>query len=332
MKRLLAAGAAVLFCAPAFADITFTPRVSYYFDNILQRSSGINLEAGPEAQAEVDEANALLQDLFGPDAGIAFDDFDVGFTAEQISVPMYGGSFSIGNDRHSLTVTGLYGERTGSISSILTSTITTTASGFVAEDLITATSSGRSESERLDIEATYQRRLNESFALIAGVRYERIENAELVNTVASTTANGANLVNLLLGGLDLDLSVESLTSERTTSYTTELMSARIGASAYAPINQNFGAFMIGMFHVSRLPATTVEGVDSLSGPFRSENFSRDETSLGPDVALGLQYYLSERLSLDLRYRATVYYPVSSGYSSSDSRINHGASLGFAIRL
>jgi hypothetical protein len=40
------------------------------------------------------------------------------------------------------------------------------------------------------------------------------------------------------------------------------------------------------------------------------------------------YRLSDRFGIDLRYRATVYFPISGPNDFKDARVNHGAGLGF----
>lgn len=332
MKKLVSVAGALLFSLQSMADVTITPRVSYFFDNALQRSSDVDGIQQSELAAAGAEADALLKQIYGPDASYSYEEANFGTQAEQISVPMYGGSISFGSDRTQFTLTGLTGDTSQGLEATGNARTAATVNGFIAEDLITMNTNGQGDIKRLDIEATIQHRLNESFALIGGVRYERLETDQVVSSIGYGSLNTVNLLNLINGIPDIDLTLSSTLGERTYTATDELYSARFGASAYAPIGRNSGAFLIGMLHVSHQPESSITLVDSQTGPAEFENLFEDETTAGPDVSVGLQFGLSENVSIDLRYRATVYFPISSSKGTNDSRINHGASLGFSIRL
>ena len=332
MKKLLVAACVLLCSVQSFAEVTLTPRISYYFDNVLQRTSDIDNSQEEVLNEAAQQTETLLQDIYGPDASFGFDDFNFGTQADQISLLMYGGSISIGGDTTQFTLTGLYGDTTQNLVSTTSATSTTTILGLQAEDIVLSTSQGRTDSERIDIEATIQHRVSETVALVGGIRYERLKNDGLITTDGVSSVNNLNLINLIEGIPQIDLTLLRVPSERTYTSTDELYSARFGASAYSPFGRNSGAFLVGMLHVSHQPAPRATGVDSVTGPYVQEGLISDETSIGPDLSVGIQWGISENVSLDLRYRATVYFPVSSGKSSSDSRINHGASLGLSFRL
>ncbi len=332
MKKLAVATCLSLCCVPSFADITFTPRVTYYFDNVLQRTSEISVAPDADSLTLIDETNELLQDLYGPDASFELDEFAFGTAADQISILMYGGSVTFGGDRTQVTLTALYGDTDQTVNSSGSAITRTTIQGLQAEDAFITNAFGNTESERLDIEVTIQRRLNETLALVGGVRYERLDNDNVINTDSVFSQNNLNLINIVDGVPLIDLSLQRGSSERVFESTDELFSARFGASAYAPISRNTGAFLIGMLHASYQPSETISGTDTIIGEFSLDGLVEDETTIGPDLTVGIQHSFSERVSLDLRYRATVYFPVSSGKSTDDSRINHGASLGLSFRL
>ena len=331
IKPVIAAGA-LLFSIQALADVTITPRFSYFFDNSLQRTSDVDGIQESVLEAAGAEADALLKEVYGPDAFYRYDEANFGTQAEQISLAMVGGSISFGSDRTQFTFTGLIGDTSQGQTSLVNARTSTGVNGFLAEDLIVTTSQGQAEVERLDIEATIQHRLNETFALVGGARYERLETDQVIFSDGFGSLNGVNLLNLINGIPELDLTLARAPIERTANFTDELYSVRFGASAYAPMGRNSGAFLIGMLHVSHQPDADISVVDSVTGPIDFESIIGDETTAGPDVSVGLQFGLSENVSLDLRYRATVYFPISSSKGTDDSRINHGASLGLSIRL
>lgn len=119
MKRsalLLAVICTGLIAAPAHADVIIGPRVAYYFDNSNLRTSSI---AGGVQDIDVLFDEVLLQTIeaIAPGEAVAIAQQDgIGVLADQIAVPMYGATLNFGDDRDRFTVTGLYGQGSGSFS------------------------------------------------------------------------------------------------------------------------------------------------------------------------------------------------------------------------
>ncbi|MEO1221573.1 MAG: hypothetical protein AAFY42_09540, partial [Pseudomonadota bacterium] len=113
-------------------------------------------------------------------------------------------------------------------------------------------------------------------------------------------------------------------------------SARAGATLFAPFGDNAVAFANGMFHASYQPAYTARiitrPVSFAADDVNSDFENPDEISIGPDIAVGAQFILSNSLALDVRYRAVLFFPISGDQSFSDARVNHGLNLGLSLRL
>jgi hypothetical protein len=178
-KQLALASLAVLAAAaatPARADVVIGPRVSYYFDNSNLRTTGIDagLEEG-DALAPADIA--VLRTAFGVEPELASIGESEGVLADQIGYPMVGAMVNFGDDRDRFTLTAMYGSGEGDValSAAVSRTLTPGDSQFV--DLLNFDAKAVSNTDRLDVELTWQRRQSESFALLGGLRYERLESS-----------------------------------------------------------------------------------------------------------------------------------------------------------
>ncbi|MEC7624689.1 MAG: hypothetical protein VYA25_10960, partial [Pseudomonadota bacterium] len=179
MQRSYVMAGAVLATAlatPAQADVVIGPRVSYYFDNSNLRTTGIDagLEEG-DALAPADIA--VLRTAFGVEPELASIGESEGVLADQIGYPMVGAMVNFGDDRDRFTLTAMYGSGEGDValSAAVSRTLTLGDSQFV--DLLNFDAKAVSNTDRLDVEFTWQRRQSESFALLAGLRYERLESS-----------------------------------------------------------------------------------------------------------------------------------------------------------
>jgi hypothetical protein len=191
-----------------------------------------------------------------------------------------------------------------------------------------ATTRSEVEIDRTDFEFTFQHRLNETFALIGGLRVEEsVVDIATVSTMQRSD-NSATLVNLLLGDpIDLDLA-EPLALSGEGRGKSRVYSLRFGAAAYASLGENNVFFASGLLHVSHETGdgevfTNTPGLpaDAIQNPIADEDY------IGPDLTIGFVRRIGERFDFDVRYRATAYFPDSD---SDNPRVNHGPSLGFTF--
>ncbi|MEO1221382.1 MAG: hypothetical protein AAFY42_08530, partial [Pseudomonadota bacterium] len=179
--------AAVASASPAAADVIIGPRFAYYFDNSNLRTSDgsdqvLIAQQGDEAFLQ------NLREVFQTD-DVSFDTtFEgEGVTANQIGFAMVGGMVNFGDDRDRFTLSAGYGEGSGTIDLLSSTTSTLVVGDRNVTDIATQTLSGEVDYKRIDLEATWQRRQNEQFAIFAGVRFERIEADADINIRSAET-------------------------------------------------------------------------------------------------------------------------------------------------
>ena len=330
---------AITLPSVAHADVVIGPRVAYYFDNSNLRTSN---EQSFEDAATMrdDERTQELRDLLDPFpvGDLTTTEASTAVLADQIGFPMYGGMINFGDDRDRFTITGMYGEGEGDTETVATRQINVFLGAQDVRDLEFSNLAGRSQIERIDVEATWQRRVNENFALTAGVRYERldIEDAGTLRVISTdqilAVATGSTFV------LDNSFPVSS---DVVTKSTLETYTARFGATAFVPISDNVNSFFSGMLQAGFSPETELQSrVELLTSrialpePQIDEftDIQSSEISIGPDMAVGLQWLIFDNLALDVRYRAVVFFPLSGEFEFSDAQVNHGVNVGLSLRL
>lgn len=342
-KQLVLASVAVLAAAsasPASADVVIGPRASYYFDNSNLRTSGIGSDQPEEIALEPEEA-AVLEAAFGLPPRLTMQTETTGLLADQIGFPMIGAMVNFGDDRNRFTLTAMYGSGSGNIalSTTLSRTLTLGDAQFV--DLVSLGADARNTTDRLDVEMTWQGRQSESFALLGGVRYERLDSTYAGDLTITQTAAIPSLIvaaeNIVAGNPPTPTlpSPPPIRAQLVERGTIQTFSARGGATAFVPINESAVAFFNGMLQASYRPGYKVRTVISGAGEgFDGTETGRDpkEISVGPDLSVGAQFVLAQNLALDLRYRAVIFFPLSGAESFSDARVNHGVNLGLSLRL
>jgi hypothetical protein len=344
MKRRLALAVIVpcaAIAAPAHADVVIGPRAAYYFDNSNLRTSSI--PSGQIEEGVIDEqALELARTLYPGEVDFVGQQEGAGVLADQISIPMAGLMINFGDDRDRITLSGLYGQGSGSFSQTQSVSRTLTIQNATAVDFGLATAAAEFDYDRLDLEATWQRRTSETFAFLVGVRYERLERkGDGIASIGLTP----NVDNLLLAAIAAGLNQPPpaiipqqplQTIPITDSATQETYSIRGGVTAFVPISDNATAFFNGMAHASYQPEFTVSTVLVGDGVNTQDSTLAETTdaeiSLGPDFAVGAQFILSEGLALDVRYRANLFFPLSGEQDFSDARVNHGVNLGLSLRI
>jgi long-subunit fatty acid transport protein len=303
---------------PVWADMSFTPRVTYYFDNITQRQSATNFNT-PAIQQTVDRIGALAQRL---GATFSSSPVDNARNSTQLAFPQFGGTLTYGwggNDATQVALTGLYGRTTERDTLIAQEFLNFGFAGVNVQDTVTSTRHAKGDFTRLDLEATIQHRLNETFSFIGGVRAERTYAHFSGVTESTLSSNFTNLVASRSGGAPYYIPAQPPT-QVDYSQTSWIYSARVGAAAYAPVGDKHLFYVNGLLQVSYSPSA------NLQNGFLGRTST--QTSLGPDFSVGYMYRISDRFGVDLRYRATVYFPISGSSDFKDSRVNHGVSLGF----
>ena len=228
--RALALASCAAFPSAAQADVIIGPRIAYYFDNSNLRTSDgsdqvLIAQQGDEAFLQ------SVRDAFQDD-GVTFDTtFEgEGVTANQISFAMYGRMINFGDDRDRFTFSAGYGEGSGTIELLSSTTSTLTVGDASITDIATQTLSGSVDYKRIDLEATWQRRQDERFAFFAGVRFERIEaDADITVRNAETGIIAAEILSQETG---TTVAPRSSISEFATTNEAALVtaSARAGAT------------------------------------------------------------------------------------------------------
>lgn len=330
--RILGAATLMLLPGAALGQITVTPRFSGYFDNSSQQQSTARIASEQGISARIDATTAELRKLFGNGAAFDIADNQIVSGGNQIFFPLFGASITFsptGNQLTQLTLTGLYGGTSSNVSAISRSTQRLSVGAITAEDLVVTTSNGRVRSRRLDLEASLQHRLNETFSLIGGVRLERVRSRLNVSGDIAATQNGANLVNALVGGpINLGLSLGTFSAaSRGTAIT---YGGRIGAAAFVPVDQRNLVYVNGLTHISHLSGqrlTLSSQFDGKGDVVTDETRRPSETTIGPDISVGYLRRFDENLALDLRYRGVFYFPVSGPRSFDDPRVSHGVNVG-----
>ncbi|MEO0461966.1 MAG: hypothetical protein AAF127_02475 [Pseudomonadota bacterium] len=342
-RSLCLAGSAIALCLPAaaHADVIVGPRLAYYFDNSNLRTSsiagGVQEEGGAIDQASFEFA----QDLLGPDLQLTTQQEGIGVLADQIAIPMVGAMVNFGDDRDRFTISALYGEGEGRFSQTQAISRVLSFRERQAVDFGVATVGADFDYTRIDIEATWQRRTSENFAILAGFRYERLERSGTGETGIGLTPNVDNFLDELVSE-ELGINPGEPFEQRplfklpiADTGTQETFSARAGVTAFVPINENATAFFNGMVHTSLQPEFSTRTQFFLNGEVAGNDLVEDnarEFSVGPDFAVGAQFVLSDSLALDVRYRANIFFPLSGDQSFSDARVNHGVNVGLSLRL
>jgi len=333
---LLLAGA---FSLPAVADVSFTPRAGIYFDNGSQRQ-GRAIPPAPNTQAFLNQADQLLK-FYG---GTLASSTESSAKTEQAAIPQFGGTltFSWGDSGSTdVALTALYGKAHVRGESFVQNTLLSySVLGVNSIDNLAQGMFYDSEYKRLDLEGTIQHRLNETFSLVGGVRGERTTGDRPITVVETGSANFVNALQNELNALRVQSGLPPIPGAFVfpqgapygiqSHLTWWSYSLRAGAAAYAPIGERHLFFVNGMLHVTRTPGVSVTNTfaNGQSVKFKDGR----ETFVGPDFSVGYIYQFSDRIGLDVRYRATVYFPIAGEFDFKDSKVKHGLMLGLTTWL
>ena len=331
----------LMVAVPAHADVVIGPRFSYYFDNGNLRTSSI--AAGQSDEGGLVNSSDLEGAEFLYPGEVEFNSQreGTGIVADQVAVPMIGAMVNFGDDRDRFTITAMYGDGSGSLTETIALSRSANVAGVTAQDFGASVVMADFSYDRIDAELTWQRRLNENFAVLGGLRYERLERNGPGEFTFGLTSNVDNLliqsIAAALGDPPPDLipDVPPVSANFIENAALETFSARFGATAFVPVGDNNVAFFSGMIHASHQPGYTsrIEFVDANGAVlFGNEDVKTGESSIGPDMAVGVQFILTENLALDMRYRAIVFFPLSGDFDFNDARVNHGVNIGVSLRL
>jgi hypothetical protein len=325
------------FATPANAGISFSPRFFLYFDNSSQRQSGLSDVAQLDPQADADLSDALT-DFYGVPIDVTSDNPTSSSINNQVVFPMIGGALTFGLDkenRTSLSVSLLYGEANSKYRSINSFDRTVTvADTFVAEDLFVQTAEGKAKVKRWDLELTLQHRLNERFALLGGLRYERNTSRGNFVTTTAISENANNLLEALFDDGDFSFGVDNSTGVLGVNVKDNIYSARFGGAAFVPIGQRSQVYVNGLLHLTYFPGAN--GTSRFVVPeVLDEEYKikiPSETLIGPDIAVGYLHRFSDKVGLDFRYRGIFYFPISGNKKFNDPRVNHGINAGLTFNF
>lgn len=348
--------ACLLACmaSPSRAEWSFTPRAALYFDNSVQRQTGIDFNNDPnrlkyiaDQQTLIASINALTPvfaqlGVFLPPTTISVDPATTARRTTQAKYPQIGGTLSFdwrGSESTQVAITALYGKTDSELSEVTTQYFRYNSFGSSAIDTVQLSTQAKGDLDRLDLELTVQHRLNETFSLVGGVRAERVNIDTDFTSTSFASANFYNLVafsgTVILQSRNLPVPASFLPTftlnppaiTGNLKQTTWVYSARVGAAAYAPVGEKHLFYVNGLLHVSHTPQ--VNSIQRFSNGFTvSVPSFASETTIGPDISVGYMYRFSDRFGVDLRYRAAVYFPVAGDFDFEDARVNHGVSLGF----
>lgn len=314
---------------PASAEIIFGPRISYYFDNSNLRTSDLMASDQPIPNPELE---MVFEQATGLDATVTSEE-SISSLGDQIAFPMIGGTISAGDDKDRFTLTAMFGSGSGGQTQTLVTTERLTLGPTDITDFQVVEADADIGIDRYDIELTWQRRLNEKFAIFGGVRYERLELDAPTQVTGDITFNIPNTLIDVTGSTEPKRGAFSSVDQFLIDSTVETFSARIGATAFVPVDQSITAFFNGMIHVSHQPGYTINQRNAATPndpPFTFQ--APSETSIGPDFAVGMQVAIAQNVALDVRYRAIIFFPVGGELSFNDARVNHGVNLGLSFRL
>ncbi|MEL6541287.1 MAG: hypothetical protein AAFP79_06490 [Pseudomonadota bacterium] len=341
VKVALRASAAIALLTPAMAqaDIIVGPRVAYYYDNSNLRTS--NQQGFGETEVvDQDELARQIEALLPNPLPVTVlsTEASSAILADQIGIPMFGATVNFGDDRDRFTITGMYGEGDGR-SQLVGTASTRLIVGFQdVNDLEISNIVGQTDVERIDIESTWQRRLNENFAITAGLRYERLNSLNTGTLFLETTQQ---IVAVITGDTNQLGTTPPTRFDLRGEVTQETFTARVGGTAFVPLDQSINVFFSGMAQFGYSPSATLNTrIEQLTSPIPlpelpvTETSSRaaSEISVGPDMAVGVQWIIMDNLALDVRYRAVVFFPLTGDFDFDDAQVNHGVNLGLSLRL
>ena len=320
----------------ASADIVFTPRVSYYFDNFNALDSSVSADPS-YVKNMIDQLNSQLKSALGPTASIAMANSSIALKTQQAAYKLYGasidGRWGQGDRLYATFLTG-----TANVQAYLLqqATFDTTYLSSSAQDLSTSSEVTNSSLRRFDVELVYE---HNDFT--AGIRLEREKEHFVGQQVTTMSQNFENLVGASIGAQPT-FNLASLQGTSQGDITYNVYSARAGASLHtAKIEESKNDFSLSaQLQVSYSPAAYGHGELAAAGqasvPLVIQGTTDSSWSAGPDVSVGYTYRFAHSAALDLRYRAIVYFPIhgelSGTQKSSDPRVNQGLNVGISYFL
>jgi hypothetical protein len=335
--RASALAVAACLAAPAQAGVSFSPRFFLYFDNAYQRSSGFDEQTALLTGADAD-ASADLSEFFETPVVVETHDAVSASISNQQVYPLFGAAFTLDLDnskRTQLSVSALYGKSTSNLATLQTFQQDITVEGLTSQDVITQHISGKSKAKRLDLELTLQHRLNERFALLGGLRYERIKSSGTFDFQNTSSNNGQNLFSLLFGTGEVVIGINQSNGTMHNRVTDDVFSARAGGAAFVNFGQRNMVYLNGLVHVTHQSAHGAKSrlvVPDLEFDETNSIDITSETAIGPDISVGYAHRFTDTVGLDVRYRAIVYFPVSGNRDFDDPRVNHGINAGLTFNF
>ena len=335
--KLAMLGMVAVSAAPAQADFSVSPRFFLYFDNASQRQSGFEALNGLATEQDAVES-ARLSDFFGTPVTVTTDNITSASINNQVVYPLFGGAVTMDlnhDKRTQVTLSALYGKSNSRFRTLQNTNQTVTALGFASSDILAMKMEGPVKTKRLDLELTFQHRLNERFALLGGLRYEHLRSKGSFDVDFTSSNNGSNLFQLLFGEGDIEFGLSNSQGRSTVKSSDNVYSARFGGAAFAPIGKRNMVYVNGLLHITH--TADAKGKTRFVVPDLDFDSSDDitvagETTMGPDIAVGYQHRFTDSIGIDVRYRGIFYFPVSGTKSFDDPRVNHGLNVGLTFAL
>lgn len=326
--------------ASSAATVGLSYRYADYDDNATLLDSTVRYDPA-DLQGVIDELDSFLRNNLGPDSSASIRESRGALSGEQADYELMGGSFTVawpGDDENDgltteLQLSALVGDADVRNEIAVHSIVDFDIAGFHVEDVWTTSQQTDTRLRRLDLEATLQHSITQNFALIGGLRYERIEAGYSGRLQATNSRNLENLVNALSSApLTLDLTTQEGSIEGDVTF--HVYSARLGVlSNFQHRNSRF--FLSMLMHYDVQPDVNSHSrltpFESSIDPIDLDLETADRKTAGIDFNAGYAYeFLPKRAWFDLRYRATTYYDTSGPARWRDPRVNHGLYTGMTF--
>jgi hypothetical protein len=349
-------------------DWSISAKTWMMFDNLGQRQSA--LEGDYDSQQswndDVDDYNDSINFDFAGELGNqeftatpTLADATTTRRSTQLFYPLAGVTLATpfpGLKNSEITFAGLYGE--GHIDQRITEvqvvdiaidfagrpTAPTSGSTVrTARDVFTKVEDRAVTFQRADFEFTVAHRLNETYSLLWGGRWEHVDFTYDSVEVHTDSRNYWDLTMEYVYGDDVDgapdapeLQPEDRIRNRTFTNVNEekydVYSLRFGAAAYSRISDNQILYVNGLISVGQEVLEGDASTFNIDGEETTVEipFTLGETSVGPDISVGYLYKLGDRAALDLRYRGAFNFTVDGETSFEDPRVNHGLNIGLTV--
>ncbi|MFL5295683.1 MAG: hypothetical protein ACJ798_04805 [Phenylobacterium sp.] len=237
---------------------------------------------------------------------------DFTLSSPPFKIPMGGLAYThrgvFGVPDASFTLSGMYGTASATLQT-RGANVVTFPNG--TQQVIVSLQHASQDLKRTDIEAVYQRPINDLISWAVGARYERarITFVSTVQNISSNPVTGA-----------IVQPPPTTTAPFTGGY--DLTSVRGGLTMSVPIGEGGQHSLYGS-------AFGFVGYRSDDNPAASPLF-KNATLAGPDISIGYVFRATDHVTIDARYRGIFFYEVSGGTGSNVPKVTHGLNVGLNV--